>query len=151
YFRNNKLNANDWNSNRYGVPIGVFHDNVFGGTIGGPVVVPKLYDGHNKSFFFFNYEGTRHNAGNNATLAGVPTPLERAGDFSQSLIDKAVPVRIFDPLTGTTVGGDTIRQPFADNKIPQTRFDPLSKVYLSYYPLPNTAPLPGSSHQNNFV
>src|SRR4029078_11230723 len=37
YFRNNVLNANDWNSNRYGVPIGVFHDNVFGGTFGGPV------------------------------------------------------------------------------------------------------------------
>src|SRR5947209_4979111 len=80
YFRNNILNANDWNSNRYGVPIGVFHDNVFGGTFGGPVVIPKFYDGHNKTFFFFNYEGTRHVSGNNATLAGVPTALERQGD-----------------------------------------------------------------------
>ena len=101
YFRNNVLNANDWNSNRYGVPIGVFHDNVFGGTFGGPVVIPKVYDGHNKTFFFFNYEGTRHNAGNNATLASVPTALERQGNFTQSLIDNGVPVQIFDPLTGS--------------------------------------------------
>jgi hypothetical protein len=152
YFRNNILNANDWNSNRYGVPIGVFHDNVFGGTLGGPVVIPKLYNGHNKTFFFFNYEGTRHNSGNNATLAGVPTALERQGDFSQSLIDKAVPVQIYDPLTGqSAANGDTLRQPFPGNIIPQSRFDPLSKVYLGYYPLPNHAPLPGSSHQSNFL
>jgi hypothetical protein len=151
YFRNNVLNANDWNSNRYGVPIGVFHDNVFGGTFGGPVLFPKLYDGHNKTFFFFNYEGTRHNAGNNATLASVPTPLERQGDFTQSLIDNGVPVQIFDPLTGRSSGSDTIRDPFPGNVIPANRFDPLSKVYLGYYPLPNHAPLPGSSHQNNFV
>mgnify|MGYP003694638807 CR=1 FL=1 len=67
YFRNNVLNAQrlELQSIRR-VPIGVFHDNVFGGTSGGPVVVPKLYDGHNKTFFFFNYEGTRHNAGNSA-------------------------------------------------------------------------------------
>ena len=82
----------------------------------------------------------------------MPTALERQGDFTQSLIDKAVPVQIFDPLTGqSAANGDTIRQPFPGNVIPQNRFDPLSKVYLGYYPQPNHAPLPGSSHQSNFL
>lgn len=152
YFRNNRLNANDWSSNRYGKPIGVFHDNVFGATFGGPVLLPKIYNGREKTFFFFNYEGTRHVAGSNATTAGVPTPLERQGDFSQSLIDAGVPVKIFDPLTGVaTDSGDVVRQPFPGNAIPATRFNALSKIYLGYYPQPNTAPLPGSSHSSNYL
>src|SRR5439155_4555356 len=86
YFRNEKLNANDWQSNRFGAKKAAFHDNVFGGALGGPVVIPKVYSGRNKTFFFMNYEGTRHNEGSNAQLTGVPTALERRGDFSQSLV-----------------------------------------------------------------
>jgi hypothetical protein len=63
YLRNQLLNANTWSANRYGQPIGTFHDNVFGGTIGGPVILPKLYNGHDRTFFFFNYEGTRRAGG----------------------------------------------------------------------------------------
>jgi hypothetical protein len=151
YFRNDRLNANDWLSNRYGKSIGIFHDNVFGAGFGGPVLIPKLYDGHNKTFFFFNYEGTRHVAGSNAQTASVPTALERQGDFTQSLIDNGKPVQIFDPLTSQAVGGDAVRQPFSGDRIPASRFDALSKIYLGYYPLPNTAPLPGSSHDNDYL
>jgi Carboxypeptidase regulatory-like domain/TonB-dependent Receptor Plug Domain len=152
YLRNQDLNANTWNSNRLGQPIGVFHDNVFGGTIGGPVRIPKLYNGRDKTFFFFNYEGTRHVSGSNATLAGVPTALERQGNFSQSLIGNGVPVVVYDPASGVpTASGDVTRQPFAGNIIPSSRFDPLSALYLNYYPPPNTAPLPGSSDADNYV
>lgn len=152
YLRNQDLNANTWSSNRYGQRIGVFHDNVFGGTIGGPVAIPKLYNGHDKTFFFFNYEGTRHVSGSNATLAGVPSVLERQGNFSQSLIGNGVPVVIYDPATGAaTPTGDVMRQPFPGNIVPSSRFDPLSALYLSYYPMPNTAPLPGSSDASNYV
>jgi hypothetical protein len=152
YLRNNDMNANTWNSNRLGRPIGVFHDNVFGGTIGGPVEIPKLYNGHDKTFFFFNYEGTRHVSGSNATLASVPTALERQGNFSQSLIGNGAPVVIYDPATGVpTAGGDVNRQPFPGNIIPANRFDPLSALYLGYYPAPNTAPIPGSSDLDNYV
>lgn len=107
YLRNQLLNANTWSSNRYGQSIGTFHDNVFGGTIGCPVAIPKIYNGHDKTFFFFNYEGTRHVSGSNATLAGVPSALERSGDFSKSLIGNGVPVVIYDPATGvpTASGG----------------------------------------------
>jgi Carboxypeptidase regulatory-like domain/TonB-dependent Receptor Plug Domain len=152
YLRNQDLNANTWSSNRYGEPIGVFHDNVFGGTFGGPVAIPKVYNGHDKTFFFFNYEGTRHVSGSNATLAGVPTALEREGNFSQSLIGNGVPVTVFDTATGvTTSTGDVVRQPFPNNIVPLTRFDPLAAQYLNFYPAPNTAPLPGSSDADNYL
>src|ERR1035437_858950 len=152
YMRNQDLNANTWSSNRYGVPIGVFHDNVFGGTFGGPVAVPKVYNGHDKTFFFFNYEGSRHVSGSNATLAGVPTALERQGNFSKSLIGNGTPVVVYDTATGTpTASGDVIRQPFPGNIVPLTRFDPLAAQYLNFYPAANTAPLPGSSDANNYI
>ncbi|HZT28817.1 MAG TPA: TonB-dependent receptor [Bryobacteraceae bacterium] len=152
FFRNDKLNANDWNSNFFGQPKGVFHDNVFGFAVGGPVWIPKVYRGRDKTFFFLNYEGTRHSEGSNAVTAGVPTDLERQGDFSQSLIDQGQPVRIFDPLTGQTdSNGRVVRQPFPGNKIPQSRFNPLSKIYMGFYPEPNRPAMPGSSHDQNYI
>ncbi len=151
FFRNDKLNANDWNSNRFGRPKGVFHDNVFGGTLGGPVRIPKLYNGRDKTFFFLNYEGTRRSTGSNAATTGVPTALERQGDFSQSLIDAGLPVMIYDPLTGRSENGRVVRDPFPGNRIPQARINPLSKIYLGYYPEPNQPARPGSSHDQNFI
>ncbi|MCC6860766.1 MAG: carboxypeptidase regulatory-like domain-containing protein [Bryobacterales bacterium] len=151
YFKNDKLNANDWNSNRYGRAKGVFHENVFGATIGGPVRLPKLYNGTDRTFFFFNYEGARYRSGSNARFASVPTSLERSGDFSQSLIDSGYPVQIFDPLTAQSVNNRVVRLPFAGNKVPESRIDPISKIYLGYYPQPNTAPKANSSHDNNFI
>ncbi len=151
FFRNDKLNANDWNSNRFGRRKGVFHDNVFGGTLGGPIRIPKIYNGRDKTFFFLNYEGTRRATGSNAVLTAVPSALERQGDFSQSLFDQGVPVQIFDPLTSKAEGTRVRRDPFPGNLIPQSRFNPLSKIYLGYYPDPNHAPLPGSSHDGNFI
>ncbi len=151
FFRNDKMNSNDWNSNRFSRKKGVFHDNVFGATFGGPVTIPKLYRGKDKTFFFFNYEGTRRNTGSNAALASVPSLLERQGDFSQSLVDAGVKVQIFDPLTGKLEGNRVKRDPFPGNQIPQTRIDPMAKIYLGYYPQPNRAAMPNSSHDQNFV
>jgi len=85
FFRNNKLNANDWSSNYFGQPKGVFHDNVFGFALGGPVWIPKVYRGRDKTFFFLNFEGTRHSEGSNAVATGVPTALERQGARRRSL------------------------------------------------------------------
>ncbi len=152
FFRNNKLNANDWNSNRFGRGVGVFHDNVFGFSFGGPVWIPKVYKGRDKTFFFVNYEGTRHSEGSNAVTAGVPTALERQGDFSQSLIDQGQPVQLFDPLTGNIAAdGRVVRDPFPSNQIPQSRFNPIAKIYLGFYPEPNRLPQPGSSHDQNYI
>ena len=151
FFRNDKLNANDWNSNRFGRAKGVFHDNVFGGALGGPVWIPKIYKGKDRTFFFVNYEGTRRRTGSNAQLAGVPSDLERAGDFSQSLIDNGARVQISDPLTARAEGGRVVRSAFPGNRIPASRIDPLSKIFLDFYPRPNTPPRPNSSHDQNFI
>jgi hypothetical protein len=151
FFRNDKLNASDWNSNRFGRARGVFHDNVFGATFGGPVAIPKLYNGRDKTFFFLNYEGTRRRTGNNTQLASVPTPLEKQGDFSQSVLDGGVPAQIFDPLTSRQEGTRVRRDPFPGNRVPSARFNELSKIYLGYYPDPNRAPLPGSNNEGNFI
>lgn len=151
FFRNDKLNANDWNSNRFGRQKGVFHDNVFGGAFGGPVHLPKVYNGKDKTFFFVNYEATRRRTGSNAQLASVPSDLEREGDFSQTLIDSGVPARIFDPLTSRAVDGRVQRSAFPGNRIPASRVDPLAKIYMGFYPKANQTARPNSSHDQNFV
>ncbi len=150
FFKNNDLNATDWNSNRLGVPKAPFHDNVFGFTFGGPVTIPKVYRGQDKTFFFLNYEGDRHKSGSYSNLTSVPTDLEKSGDFSQSLVN-GVPAQIFDPATGTLVNGQVVRQPFPNEKVPSNRFNPLAVIYKGYYPEPNTAPLPGTNNQNDYV
>ena len=151
YFKNQRLNANDWNSNRYGKPKGAFHNNIPGGSFGGPIRIPKVYDGRNRTFFFLNYEGNRFSAGSNASLASVPTLAERGGDFSQTLVDQGAAARIYDPTTGVVQGNQVLRQMFPGNKIPASRIDSIAKIYTGYYPAPNRAPLPGSSHDSNYI
>ena len=108
FFQNQVLNANDWNSNRYNEPKGAFHNNIYGFAVGGPIYIPKLYNGRNKTFFFLNYEGTKFNSGSNAVTMGVPTDLEKQGDFSQSeLLSGAGLVTVSDPLTGV-LGSDGV-------------------------------------------
>ncbi|MGH9628726.1 MAG: TonB-dependent receptor plug domain-containing protein, partial [Bryobacteraceae bacterium] len=106
--------------------------NQFGGTVGGPVVIPKLYRGQDRTFFFFGYEGLRQrNTNSNAAIVAgrVPTPDERNGIF---------PSTIRDPLTG---------QPFPNNTVPASRVNPTSAELLErYVPLPNV-----NDPNNNFI
>jgi hypothetical protein len=106
--------------------------NVFGGTIGGPIV-------RNKTFFFFSYEGTRQKTGSTTTLT-VPTVSQRGGDFSQTYDSTGKLIPIYDPQTTTTSGGVTTRSRFANNIVPQSRIDPVAAAVLNYYPLPNRTP-----------
>ncbi len=85
YLRNNALNANDFFSNEQGLPRNVLKRNQFGGTLGGPIFVPKVLDGRNKLFFFFSYQGQRQNSIAQAGSTPVYTPLEAQGNFSQAL------------------------------------------------------------------
>ncbi len=105
--------------------------NQFGGTAGGPISIPHLYDGKNKTFFFAGYQGTRiRNTGNGAN-SYVPTAANLTGDFSAYLtasnpsnpLGKATIVN--DPLTGL---------PFAGNIIPVNRFDPAALALTKYLP-----------------
>jgi hypothetical protein len=106
--------------------------NVFGGTIGGPVR-------HDKTFFFFSYEGSRRHDGATRTLT-VPTELQRAGDFSQTFNQQGQVIPIFDPTTTESVGGRQVRSAFSGNVIPKNHLDPVALNLLPFYPLPNRPP-----------
>ena len=101
----------------------------YGGAIGGPVIVPKLYNGKNKTFFFVAGEAYRQKQAGSARLA-VPTALERQGNFSQSFTRSGVLQQMYDPTP-------TGRVPFAGNIIPQSQLNPAGVALASYYPLPN--------------
>jgi hypothetical protein len=109
----------------------------FGGSAGGPVLLPRLYNGRNRTFFFTNYTGFRRLnqvAGQTATLA---TDAMRHGDFS------AATERIYDPLTANAAG---VRQLFANNTIPVNRISPFALAFQKEIPLPN-----GSGLANNHL
>jgi len=112
--------------------------NVFGGTVGGPVVLPKMYNGKDKTFFFFAYEGSRRRDGAIRTLT-VPTLLQRNGDFSQSTNAQGAVIPVFDPATTALVGGRQTRTQFPGNIIPQSRLDPVAVKIIPFYPVPNRA------------
>ena len=127
--------ANNFFSNRAGLPIADQPFRDWGGSLGGPVVIPRLYDGHNQTFFFVATEAYRQEDGGNTALS-VPTALERAGNFSQSVAAGGGLQTIYDPLSTTSAG---TRTPFAGNIIPVNQLDPVGLKLASYYPLPNTS------------
>ena len=141
------FNANSWDNNRRGSPLGSYQQHQFGGTIGGPVVLPKIYDGHNRTFFFFNFDGFRQYQEGSLRFATVPTALERQGDFSKSLDIAARPITIYDPLTYDPATNQ--RSAFPANKIPTNRFDPVAAYMLRLFPESNRAGDPNG--QNNFA
>jgi Carboxypeptidase regulatory-like domain len=158
-FRNDKLDANSWSNDFIGAPKPRDHQNDFGGSLGGPVRIPKIYNGHDKTFFFFSWEQYRNNQGT-SNLTTVPTQAERSGDFSALLgpvlTNNGVPVtnpcdgssvhlgQIFDPSTTKTVGGVKCRTAFPGNKI--SGISPVAQNVLNFVPLPT-----GSGQVNNFL
>jgi len=99
--------------------------NTFGGSIGGPVLIPHLYNGHNKTFFFFDYEGNvRHTS--QPELYTVPSAQDRTGNLNDLASTFST---LINPYTG---------QPYANNTIPQSSISQFAKALLNkYYPLPN--------------
>jgi len=133
----------------------VTHFHQFGGSIGGPIVVPKVINGKNKLFFFFAFEGIRANAPN-PSFTTVPTAAERAGDFSAllNLTDssgKPTPAIIYNPFSGVkNAQGRVVRQPFSGNIIPKGLLDKVGVNLVNFYPLPNIdVPVGGTSQGVN--
>ena len=107
------------------------HYNQFGATFGGPVYIPKLYQGRDRTFFFFGFEGAESRRAATSTFT-VPTLLERQGNFSEG------PSNIYNPYTLTPTGPGTYqRAAFANNVIPASMLNPTALYTLSFYPLPN--------------
>ena len=143
YLRNDNLNANNFFNNRIGSKKSEFKQNTYGASFGGPFRFPKLYNGRDKTHYFFNFEGTQIR-GNAFARAIVPTDFERRGDFSRSFDRSNRLFTIFDPATTTAQGTGFVRTPFPGNAIPTARFDPVTVNALKYYPLPNRTPASGS-------
>jgi hypothetical protein len=111
------------------LPLPQYNRNEFGATISGPVFIPNVYNGKNKTFFFFNYDGYRRNQAKTVS-SSVFTSAMRQGDFA-GVADKNGPIYIQDPYSGA---------PFPNNKIPSSRFSPVTQTLMGLlFPLPNTA------------
>jgi len=107
--------------------------NEFGASMGGPVYLPKLYDGRNRTFFFFSYEAFR-NLSANTTSTRMPTMEMRQGDFSGLIDGAGRRITLYDPFSTDT--RTWARQPFTGNRIPMSRQSPLARHLYSITPAP---------------
>lgn len=112
---------------------GIYKQNDYGGSLGGPVRIPRLYDGTNRTFFFASYEGFRNRQGSNDAFRSVPTPEMWDGDFSNWVDSQGRRLVIYDPATTRPNPNGTgfIRDPFPNNRIPQERFSTVAKQYIA--------------------
>jgi len=156
FLRNSSLDANNFFYNLVHVPVPKFQQNNFGGSLGGPVVLPHIYNGRDKTFFFANYEGIRRRRGISGT-ALLPSRAQLAGNLADdsagmgifptsSAFCTANPssskcVNVIDPTTG---------QPFPGNVIPSTMLDPVAQKWLPFIPVPNVAIAAGQATKPSF-
>lgn len=135
FLQNSVFNANSWYNNHNHVAKTSSASAQFGGNFSGPVWIPRLYNGRDKTFFFADYEGHRQRNPVN-DLAIVPTDAMRQGDFS------GTGYTIYDPATTACVDdacSSYTRSAFDNNQIPIARFDPVAANMLKYWPEPNAA------------
>jgi Carboxypeptidase regulatory-like domain/TonB-dependent Receptor Plug Domain len=119
----------------------------FGGALGGALVIPGVYDGHSRTFFFADYAGIKERRGV-TTVNTVPTAATRTGDFSNYRDRNGNLIVIYDPLTTRLdAQGRIIRDPFLNNTIPANRINSVGRNIASIYPLPNT----GSGDFDNYI
>jgi len=143
FLRNRVLDTNTFFNNASGAKKNVYTYNLFGATGGGPIVLPGVYNGKDRSFFFSSYEGFRNRVGV-SSLMTIPSTAQRGGDFSNTYTAAGSQIVIYDPLTSTlnSSTGAYSRTAFAGNVIPASRFDSVAKKAIAYYPTPN---LPGTA------
>ena len=145
--RNNIFNADSFGNIKAGLPPSVVRYNQFGGTVGGPVRIPHVYDGRSKTFFFFDSQFVRQPGGVTDTTS-VPTAAMRQGIFT-GLTNGASggvgsPVNIYNPFS---VSADPscpasqptcLRAPFPNNVIPPSMINPTGALWMTYWPQANS-------------
>src|SRR4051794_25727139 len=159
FLRNTDFDANDFFSNKAGKARQIYKQNDFGATVGGPVWIPKVYNGRNKTFFFFSYEGFRNRNGATNATATVPTPEMYNGDFSNWVTSTGAQIPIYDPTSQVTNANGTVtRVQFPGNKIPVSLFNATSLQALKTFQAsgvlaPNTGARPGTAAyvNNNYI
>src|SRR5438128_6003420 len=167
YFnRDRSRSANNFFSNRSGQarPVRTYHR--FGGVLNGPVYIPRLYNGHDKTFFLFSYERLKDNVAEPQVFT-VPTAAMRNGDFSALITDRtnvaaSANTVIYNPFSGTISGSNVVRTSFGCptsgavpanstcNLIPSTLFNQVAVNLMKYYPLPNVAGTANGTQNNYF-
>lgn len=153
FLRNDKLDARGF----FARTRSIYRQNDFGFTASGPVRIPKLYDGRNKTFYFVSYEGFRNRVGANDSILSVPTPEMYNGDFSKWVNQNNQLLPIYNPNTtrANPNGVGSIRDPFPNNVIPASLFSPLASQIASYGKgvAPNRGFAPGTSGyvRNNYI
>jgi hypothetical protein len=147
FLRNDKMDArNYFNAVPQVKP--PFRRNQFGASASGPIYLPKIYDGRNRTFIFGDYYGLREVKGN-TYVNSVPTAATRAGNFSDYRDSAGRLLTIYDPLTtraDPNRPGFFLRDPFSENMIPSNRINAVGRNVASIYPLPN-----GSGNFNNYT
>lgn len=139
YLRETSWAANSFFNNRAGLPRAEVPFKNYGGSIGGPIWIPKLYNGKNRTFFWVGAEAYRQKSGLSQEMS-VPTALERNGNFSQSLARAGGLQVQYDPLTTVSDGaGGFTRTPFAGNILPASRINRVGQNILNEYPNPSRA------------
>jgi hypothetical protein len=149
FVQNNIFNSQDLFSNSAGLPKSAAKRNQFGGALGGPVYLPHLYDGRNKTFWFFNVEQMRQRTAEPVAVQ-VPDAAERAGDFSADYALNGTPITLYNPSAPfQDVNGVWERPVLANNQVPQSMWlDPTYiKNVFSYFPMPNNPGLLGPQGQ----
>lgn len=129
FFRNEAMDARGF----FAATRSVLRQNNYGATAGGPVVIPKIYNGRNRTFFFAAFEGFRNRAGANDTILSVPTPEMYDGNFTNWVDQQNRLLLIYDPATTApnAAGTGFTRQPFAGNIIPQSRFSNIARQMMA--------------------
>src|SRR3954470_17213193 len=150
FYRRKWLDANSFLLNAASKPKVDHYLDQYGFSVDGPVQIPGLYHGRNKTFFLFTGEKYREGTPN-PLVAATPAEKMRNGDFSDYRDVNGNLITIYDPATGRDVNGSWVRDPFPNNQIPTNRFDPVALKLLQYYPLPNYHDPAVAAWQNNLA
>ena len=151
FARRSSWDANSFQDNARGAPRSGHFLDQYGVQLEGPLYLPGLYNGKDKTFFLFSYEGYRAGTPSPLNLS-VPAPEMLEGDFSNLVDSQRLLITIYDPFSGRDVGGVWRRDPFRGNRIPADRIHPIARRILGYMPRPNTStPGQGYAVQNLFV
>lgn len=149
WLRHSKLDSGTIFQNRTGQGVPLYQDNRFGGSVGGPVFVPKFYDGRNRTFWFYAFEANLFGDPNvGSRVSTVPTADMRAGNLAP-LLSLNAQNQVYDPFSTTTApNGRFQRTPIPNNVISPSQLDPVAQNLLQAFPAPNQ---PGTTDfRNNF-
>lgn len=148
-FNSSYLTANSWSNDSKGVHKGPEHDHYFGFEIGGPIYIPKLFNGKDKLFGMISLDRWPESSPSSSTTT-VPTAAQKQGNFLGLENASGAAVTIYDPTSAVLTGGKYLRTAFPGNVIPSTKINAIGQAAANFYPLPNAAGV-GPAQTNNYI